>query len=131
MARALRSGAVRLLGRHDGAPGRAFDAQYRALTARGLVPDAMTRQYGSAVAALWVDWQAAERTLAEAQRQRRVGRGRRPSAAGIARLQKRVGLAWGSYDAALRRLEELAQRNGAGRDLAARLAALPDVGARR
>jgi len=113
MARALRSGARRVLGRHDGPWGRRFDAHYRALVARhGAFTDALTRDYASAVAAAWVSWWKAEETLAEAERQRANGRGRRPSAARINQLQKRKGLEWQDYNAALTRLEMLAAGHG-------------------
>jgi hypothetical protein len=90
-----------------------------------LVRDGLTRHHASAVAAWWVDWREAEEALGEAQRHRREGRGRRPSGAMIARLQKRVGLAWSSYDAALKRLEELAGQRG-GVDLPTALRRLKD-----
>lgn len=74
--------------------------------------DAYTRDYAESVAALRDAWLAADAAVREAQRRRREGRGRRPSLAQIARLQRRAGLAWQSYDGALRRLEELASGNG-------------------
>jgi hypothetical protein len=114
---------VRILGRHDGAPGRQFHSHYTALLERLGPFDALGRQYASATAGLWVDWRAAEVALAEAQRQRLQGRGRRPSAQRIGRLQRRSGLAWSDYNQALAKLEALAGRRP-GRDLASRLAAV-------
>ena len=122
MSRRLRSGGERILGRHDGARGRTFDAHFRALVLRLGPFDRLARSYASATAALWCDFTDTEHILTDAQRQRREGKGRRPSVSQIARLQKRQGLAWQSYDGALKRLEELASHNGHGpRDLLADL----------
>lgn len=110
MSRALRSGAPRLLRRHDGAPGRWYDAQFRALAERFGPFDAFTRQYAGLVAAAWVGYRQATERLADATRTRQEGRGRRPNLATIRALEKRVGLAQSSYDAALRRLEELSAK---------------------
>jgi hypothetical protein len=63
---------------------------------------------GGRVAALRVQLEAATRALTDAQRARRVGRGRRPNVQQIERLSRRQGLADGSYSQALARLEQLA-----------------------
>ena len=94
-------------GRHNGARGRSFDAQYKALAKRFGPFDQFSRQYASSVAGLFVEYRSASEVLAEAQRQRKEGKGRRPNQAAIARLQKRQGLAWESYDRSLQRLEAL------------------------
>lgn len=107
VSRALRSGARRIFGRHDGVAGRQFNRHYRALAQRLGPFDGISRDYASAVAGLWVQWTEAAETLANAQRLRKEGKGRRPSPGQIARLQKRAGLAWASYDAALKRLGEI------------------------
>lgn len=107
MGRALRSGAPRMLGRHNGASGRWFDAHYRALDQRFGPFDALTRLEAGKTAALWVTFRQATERLREAVQARETGRGRRPNAAAIRTLEKRQGLAQSSYDAALRRLEEL------------------------
>ena len=106
------------MGRHDGARGRSFDAQYRALAKRFAPFDPVTeeyvfadpflRQYASSVAALFTEYRSASEALHEAQQQRERGKGRRPNQTMIARLQKRQGLAWESYDRALQRLQGLA-----------------------
>jgi hypothetical protein len=108
MSRALRCGAPRLLGYHGGVTGRWFQAQYVALERRLGPFDPILRNYAGAIAALWVTFRQDATALQDAERARRQGRGRRPSTQAISRLKKRQGLSWGSYDAALRRLEELA-----------------------
>ena len=108
MSRALRGGAPRMLGRHDGAAGRWYHAHYRAL-AQQLGPfDDVTRAYAGSTAALFVTFKRDTEALVDAERARHAGKGRRPSNQAIARLKKRQGLSWGSYDAALRRLQEMA-----------------------
>lgn len=57
--------------------------------------------------------------LEEAQHARHNGQGRRPSQSMIVRLEKRQGLSWASYDAALKRLEELASARRQTNPLAA------------
>jgi hypothetical protein len=64
---------------------------------------------------MWWSFAQATMELAELEGKRRVGRGRRPSVQAIERLRKRQGVAFQSYDAALTRLEALAdRRNGHG-----------------
>jgi hypothetical protein len=107
MSRALRSGAPRMLGRHNGAAGRWYDVHYRALSERLGPFDPLSREAAGMTASAWVTYRQATKRLTEATSDRETGRGRRPSAAAIRALEKRQGLAQGSYDAALRRLEEL------------------------
>jgi hypothetical protein len=107
MAKSLRSGAVRMLVSHAGVRGHQFRTQYAALQARFGPFDGIGLQYASSAAALFVEWLNAQHDLDQARRQRERGLGRRPSVAAIRSLQKRAGLAWGNYDASLRRLEEL------------------------
>lgn len=105
-----------MLGRHDGAAGRWYHAHYRALV-RQLGPfDDVTRTYAGAVAALFVTFRRDTEALTDAERARRDGKGRRPGVQTIARLKKRQGLSWASYDAALRRLEVLAGQSTAQSD---------------
>ena len=117
MSRALRSGAPRLLGFHGGTRGRWYAGHFQALSHRlGPFKESAVREYAGAVAVAWVGWREATEALTEAQRLRRDGKGRRPSTAQLARLQRRQGLQWQTYDQALRRLEELARGNGHPRD---------------
>ena len=110
MSHALRSGAPRILGSHDGSRGRWFDAQYRALEAKYGPFDRFTKQYAAGVAANFVEFRGASEALHKAQVQRKVGKGRRPNQLAISRLQKRAGMSWQSYDQSLQRLEALCQR---------------------
>jgi len=113
--RALANGAPRLLGRHDAAEGRCYSRHYAALLQRLGPFDALTSSFAGAVAALHVTFAADTAALNLALEARRRGQGRRPSAAAIARLEKRQGLAWQSYDSALKRLEGFTQNpNGHG-----------------
>ena len=107
MSRALRSGAVRIFRHHQGQRGWAFDQHFKALAKRFGPFDEFTRHYASSVAALFIEFRSASEALQDAQRQRQVGKGRRPNQLAINRLQKRAGLCWQSYDAALQRLEDL------------------------
>ena len=108
MSRALRGGAPRMFGNHHGAAGKWYSQHYAALLKQLGPFDGVTRAYAGAAAALWVTFKQDTQALIDAERARRQGRGRRPSTQAIARLKKRQGLSWGSYDAALRRLEVLA-----------------------
>lgn len=124
MSRRLRSGAPRLLGHHGGRRGRWFDEHYRDLARRYAPFDPMLRNYAGSLAALWVAWRESTEAVIAAQEVRQEGKGRRPSVAQIERLKRRQGLAWISYDGALKRFGELVSRNddGKGLDLAADLA---------
>ena len=110
MSRALRSGAPRMLGDHRGASGRAYTGHFKALVDRYAPLDSLMRaQAGIAAAAFVVLVQATGR-LQLATKARQAGRGRRPNAQAIARMEKRVGLAQSSHEAAVRRLEEMAAK---------------------
>lgn len=114
MSRALTGRMPRMFRSHQGQRGAWFREAYRGLEARLAGPfDAVTRQYAAGVSALWVEWRSDKLAQEEAERARQAGRGRRPSVQEIARLKKRAALSWGSYDAALRRLEELAAKRPA------------------
>jgi hypothetical protein len=112
--RSLRYGAPRQFGDHAGYSSRWYSEHFKALKTRLGPFDGISLQYAGATAVLWVTFKHDTRALEEAQRQRAKGKGRRPSASAIARLEKRQGLAWQSYDSALRRLEELTRKNGHG-----------------
>lgn len=110
MSRALRSGAPRMLGRHDGAAGVIYQAHYRALEdEHGPFASQLLKAYAGAAAAWWSQFQMATRDVKRAEDQRARGKGRRPAAAEVARQKKRQGLAWGSYEQAAARLEQLAK----------------------
>lgn len=114
-SRPLVNGAPRMFSYHGGTLGRWYSQQFAALLARFGPFDAMTAAYAASVSALFVTFKADSAALNLALEARRHGKGRRPNATAIARLEKRQGLAWQSYDSALRRLEELApNRNGHG-----------------
>ena len=87
--RYLKSGAPRLLSRHDGMEGVAYRRAYADLAAEFDLSTAFLRFEGGRVAALRVQLEAASRALVDAQRARRVGRGRRPNAQAIERLSRR------------------------------------------
>lgn len=110
MSRALRSGAPRMLGKHDGAAGRIYQAHYRALEEQhGPFTSPLMRAYAGAAAAWWSQFQMATRDVKRAEDKRARGKGRRPAAADVVREKKRQGLAWGSYEQAAARLELLAK----------------------
>jgi hypothetical protein len=106
--RPLKAGAVRLLGKHDGASGRAFRRAY----------DALVTEYGpftplgcleaSRVAVAWVNLEAATRALEAARAARERGKGRRPSTRDVERAARRQGLADQSYSQGLDKLRALA-----------------------
>lgn len=128
MSHALPSGVPRMFRNHAGLAGRWFREHYTALEQRLGPFDPVSRQYAGAAAALWVTFRQDTTALDEAERARRQGKGRRPSTSAIARLKKRQGLSWQSYDAALRRLEELAaRRNGQRNPLEAVRAAVAEA----
>jgi hypothetical protein len=107
MSRALRNGVPRMFTNHKGAKGSWFRDHYRALEQRLGAFDSVCREYAGAVAALWCEFRTDTLALESAEKARNEGQGRRPSTQAIARLKKRAALSWGSYDAALRRLEDL------------------------
>ncbi len=109
--RALKGGAPRLLGRQDGFEGRTYRRAYDALEAEYGPFSALARLEAGRVALLWVQLQAASHGLVEAQRRRRLGKGRRPSIQQVERFARRQGLADGSYAQGLTKLRELVARN--------------------
>jgi hypothetical protein len=60
------------------------------------------------VAFIGVQCEMAARVVLRTQEQREHGKGRRPSARAVERLQRRHGLLWNDYVAGLARLEDLA-----------------------
>ncbi len=119
--RRLRGNLPRLLGDHRSREGQIYRAHFAALEKRWGPFDELGQQYAGAVAAAWLEWLQAGKALALARQQRDRGRGRRPSAGGISRLQRRQGLSWATYDQALRRLQALAQNGHAADPVAALL----------
>ena len=111
--RHLRGTVPRMYRRHTGARGHWFRAHYKALGERLGPFDAVTREYAGAVATWWVEFRTDTLALEAAEEARLNGKGRRPSTQAIARLKKRSGLTWSSYNAALQRLEDLAHKRGA------------------
>jgi hypothetical protein len=106
MSRRLR-GVPRMFRSHAGAKGRWFREHYRALDARLGPFDSVCREYAAGTCVMLCEFKTDTLALEAAEHARRDGHGRRPSTQAIARLKKRTALSWGSYDAALRRLEEL------------------------
>jgi hypothetical protein len=94
---------------HRVSEARAFSAHLRDLHGHYGPLEGLAADYAELVAFLRVNLAGSMARLAEAQQKRETGTGRRPSVYDIGRLLKRVGLEFGSYDQALRRLEELAQ----------------------
>jgi hypothetical protein len=99
-----------MLGNHGGLAGKLYHRSYQALAEAYPLSTALLRLEAGRVAALRVHLEIATRTLMDAQRQRRDGKGRRPSAREIERFNRRCGLADGSYQKALERLEEMVAR---------------------
>ena|SRR5690349_6451164 len=87
----------------------AFVRDYHALERRnGPFDDDVLAQQAIGVVMFHHEFQASAGGLRRAQEQRTQGKGRRPSPREIERLKRRMGLSWQTYDAALRRLEDLA-----------------------
>jgi hypothetical protein len=103
----LKGGAPRVLGKHDGLEGRAYRRAYEAIETEYGPFSALGRLEAGRVAALHVQLQAATGALMQAQRARRLGKGRRPNVQEIEKLARRQGLADTSYAAALGALREL------------------------
>ena len=99
----------RLFLRHTPAERRLLRAHYRALDERYGPFDAVTKAYALAETAMWWGFELATAAVMEGEQKRREGKRRRPAAQAVERLRKRQGLAYGSFDQALRRLEELAR----------------------
>jgi hypothetical protein len=85
----------------------------------GPFETALVRQDALDLCMLRVEWKSSTYDLEEARRQRENGRGRRTNRSVIGRLQKRVGLLWGDYQAARMRFEERVKGAGRPRTLAA------------
>jgi hypothetical protein len=121
--RPLRRGAPRLLGRHDGAQGRAYALAYAELEADlGPFPTRLLRFEAGRVALARLNLVAASVTLAAARRKRDTGRGRRPDLRLIERLSRRQALQDQSYGQAVDRLRDLVTANGHRPDLASQFA---------
>jgi hypothetical protein len=129
--RPLKGGAARLLGNHDGAVGKTFRRCYDALEGELGPFTPLGRLEASRVAARFVEMQDATRALTAAQARRADGRGRRPGSREIRALQRRLGLADGSYTAALAQLRTLAPTRKAPSlpDYLASLTSKPNGGA--
>jgi len=112
MTRPLKGGAPRALGTHAGIEGRLYRRAYEALEAELGPFSAFGRLEAGRVAALYVQLQAATTALVQAQRARRMGKGRRPNVHQVERLARRQGLVNGDYNQALTRLQELVARSG-------------------
>src|SRR5205809_877647 len=85
----------------------AWRREFRALERRyGPFDDVMQSQAAGA-AMFFVEFQRDTRGLNAADATRTNGKGRRPSAAAIRSLKKRMGLSWASYTTAVGRLEEM------------------------
>jgi len=117
------SGALQRLVRRMFLDGRApvavaFRREFRALEQRLGPFDDVTAQHAAGVVTFALEFQSNTADLQRLQEARARGRGRRPTAAAVERMRRRQGLSWGSYESALRRLEELApHRRGDGPDL--------------
>lgn len=105
--RRLRDEAPRLLGKHDGMPGKWYREAWLALVGEMGPFTPLQRLEAGRVAVLWVQVRTTTEALQAAHRQRREGKGRRPSPREIERLSRRQGLADASYSQALERLKEL------------------------
>ena len=92
-------------------------AHYQQAVNRFGVLTGLTRDLAIAETELWWVFTEASQELAHVETKRRHGRGRRPNVAAIEKLRRRQGIAFQSWDAALKRLEELAE-SGRGRGLA-------------
>jgi hypothetical protein len=95
--RRLRAGAPRLLGRHDGARGRAYRRAFNALAVEFPLESPLARLEAGRVAVAWCNLEAATEALEAARQSRESGRGRRPSPRAIERLARRQGLANADY----------------------------------
>jgi hypothetical protein len=89
--------------------------------------DALAADYAELVAFLRVSLAESMKRYSAASSKREHGAGRRPALHDMHRLLKRVGLDFGSFDQALRRLEALAGKNGhhTPEELVERLLAMP------
>jgi hypothetical protein len=124
--RALKGGAPRMLTTHGGAPGKLFRRVWEGLLAgyEATLTEAVREAAGEA-AYRAVRWAAARKDLETAERQRAVGRGRRPSESKIARYRRSEAKEHTRYRAARAaareaiRAEEGRRLPRSGRELAA------------
>jgi hypothetical protein len=114
--RALKGGATRLLGTHDGAQGRAFTRCWDALAAHFPLDTPLVKLEASRVAAAWVNLEHSTKALADARRVKAPARE-------VEQKARRAGLDDGSYQVALNRLESMVQSKPP-LDLATRVARL-------
>jgi len=121
--RRLKGDLPRLLSRHDGHRGVAYQRAGGALVRElGLKPgDTALLMQAGRCAQLWVEYVSASRDLDTARRARDAGRGRRPSAAAVDRLAYRAKQASDAYADALTALkaDPLAQQRQAEAEQAA------------
>lgn len=110
--RPLRSGAPRMFTTHAGRAARWYGQHFAALAQRFGPFDQLTEAYAAGAAAFYTTFRQDTQTLHQAQEARQKGHGRRPSATAIARLEKRQGLSWQSYNNALTRLEAMVTKSG-------------------
>jgi hypothetical protein len=103
----MSQGVPRLYGRGSGRH-RYYNAIFRELEGRFGPFDAIARSQAAATATFWAEFRSDTEALSLAEHARRLGKGRRPSAARIVQLKRRRALSWGSYEQGVRRLEELA-----------------------
>ena len=103
----LKGGATRLLGKHQGKPGRAFRLCFDALGETFDLSTKLARLEASRVALAWVNVIEASQELQNLRRRRSTGSGRRPSVRDIERAARRQGLADASYSQALDKLRAL------------------------
>jgi hypothetical protein len=98
-----------MLRTHDGELGRAYRRAWDALVNEfgPPAPRSLIRLEMGRVAVLWLAVEDATHALAKAQRSRDAGRGRRPGSRELERLNRRLGLADGSYSQALDKLRAL------------------------
>ena len=86
-----------------------FRRECQALEKRLGPFDDVTLQYAVGVVTFSLAFQSDSKARQRAELARTLGKGRRPTVAAIERLKRREGLSWGSYDQAMKRLEELAK----------------------
>ena len=122
MGRLLKSGVPKVMADHRTAEGCRLKALYLSLVQQfgPFTPFLAYEAAGVAMTAL--QYEKATQELTKLQVSRRRGRGRRPSLRDVERAARRQALNYGTYAAAVRRLEELTHRNGrmkaaSGRDL--------------
>ncbi len=107
----LKAYAPRLLGNHEGKPGRAYRRYFDAL-AREFGPfesDIMRYEAGRAAVAM-MNLDAATKVLADARRRRESSRGRKPSMREISALSRRQALQDRTCDERIDRLRELTKK---------------------